>query len=95
MTPIYFALAFVAVVSWAPILGRFYGNWSSRRNPISLAICAAVFLLMWLAVAGGWVVSGGVAAEIVTFVSTGVSIIVAICTNLTFHLAKKKFDERE
>jgi hypothetical protein len=95
MVASYLALAGIAVCAWAPILIRFYRNWKRRQNPISLAICSAITLLMWLAVAGIWEVSGDVRAEVVSFVSTGVSIVVAGYANFTFYLAAKKFDDRE
>ena len=94
MVTSYLVLAGIAVCAWSPILFRFYKNWQSRHNPISLAICSAVSLLMWLAIAGIWEVTGDVRAEVVSFVSTGVSILVAAYANYTFHIAAKKFDEK-
>ena len=93
MVTIYFALAAGAVVLWAPILLKFYRNWVGRHNPISLAICAAIILLMWLAIAGGWAVTGSLSGEVVTFASTGISLVVAVYTHFTFYWAKRKFDE--
>jgi hypothetical protein len=89
----YYALAGGAVLLWVPILLRFYKNWAARHNPISLAICAAVILLMWLAVAGIWAITGDVRVEVVTFASTAISGAVALYANFTFYWAKKKFDE--
>ena len=88
----YFVLAGIVVCAWAPILIRFYRNWQHRHNPISLAICSAVALLMWLAIADIWEITGDVKGEIVSFVSTGVSLVVAIYANYTFQIAAKKFD---
>lgn len=89
----YYALAGGTVLLWSPILLRFYRNWIKRSNPISLAICAAVTLLMWLAVAGVWAVVGDVRVEVVTFVSTAVSLAVALYANFTFYWAEKTFDQ--
>jgi len=50
---------------------------------------------MWLAIAGIWVISGDIGKEIVTFVSTCISITVAVYANFTFYLAKKKIEERD
>jgi hypothetical protein len=91
---LYYAFAGGAVALWVPILLRFYKNWLKRHNPISLAICAAVILLIWLAIAGAWVVSGSVRVEIVTFVSTGISALVALYANFTFYWAKRKFNDK-
>ena len=94
MVTSYLVLAGIAVCAWAPILIRFYRNWQHRHNPISLAICSAVALLMWLAIADIWEITGDVKGEIVSFVSTGVSLVVALYANYTFHIAAKKFDEK-
>jgi hypothetical protein len=91
----YFVLAGMAVLLWVPILLRFYRNWVKRGNPISLSICAAVLLLMWIAVAGVWDVTGQVDHRLIAYVSTGCSLLVAGYANLTFYLARKKFDPRE
>lgn len=93
MVAIYSLLAGGAVFLWVPILLKFYRNWIHRRNPISLAICAAITLLMWLAIAGIWSVSGEVSSEVVTFASAAISAVVALYANFTFYWAKKKFDE--
>ena len=93
MVETYFVLAGTAVVLWTPILLRFYRNWIKRGNPISLSICAAVLLLMWIAVAGAWQVTGGVQKELVAYVTTGCSLAVAGYANFTFYWARKKFDE--
>jgi len=89
----YFLLAGAAVVLWVPILLRFYRNWVKRGNPISLSICAAVLLLMWIAVAGIWGITGSVRREVVAYVSTGCSLLVASYANLTFYWAGRKFDD--
>jgi RsiW-degrading membrane proteinase PrsW (M82 family) len=93
MVTSYLVLAGIAVCAWAPILFRFYRNWQHRHNPISLAICSAVTLLMWLAVAQIWEITGDVKGEVVSFVSTGLSIVVAAYANYTFYVAAKKFGE--
>lgn len=94
MTVAYLVLTALAVLGWAPILIRFYRNWTHRHNPISLSICAAVLLLMWLAVAGIWEFSGDIRSEVVTFVSTSVSVVVSIYANFAFRIAENKFDEK-
>ncbi|MBW2690434.1 MAG: hypothetical protein JRC99_10950 [Deltaproteobacteria bacterium] len=94
MTIAYFVLTAFAVLGWAPILIRFYRNWTNRHNPISLSICAAILLLIWLAVAGIWEVSGDVRSEVVTFASTAVSVVVSIYANFAFRMAENKFDEK-
>lgn len=93
MLAAYFALAGAAVLLWVPILLKFYRNWIRRGNPISLAICSAVLLLMWIAIAGMWDISGQIRREVISYVSTACSALVAVYANLTFYWARKKFDD--
>ena len=95
MLYLYLALAVIAVGAWSPILIRFYRNWQHRHNPVSLAICLVVSLVMWFAIADIWEISGDVSPEVISFASTSVSIIVAIYANIAFYLAAKKFDQRK
>ena len=90
----YLPLAVATVGLWLPILFRFYRSWSNRHNPISLAICAAILMLMWLAIAGIWLVSKTVDASLVMYISTWLSSLVAIYSHVAFYWAKKKFPER-
>lgn len=92
MTP-YFLLALASIGLWIPILLRFYRSWSNRHNPISLAICATILMLMWAAIAGLWICSESVDATTVMFVTTGLSTTVAIYTHAAFYWAKKKFPD--
>lgn len=96
MVTIYFALAGICTVLWLPILFRFYRAWVSRHNPVSLAICAAILLLIWMAVAGSWIVTGSISACTGMLVSTGISSVVALYAHLAFYWSKKRFtDERK
>lgn len=91
MVKIYFVLAGVCTILWVPILLRFYRSWLARGNPISLAICAAILLLMWLSVAGSWIATGGVNACTGMIVSTALSAAVALYAHLAFYWSSKNF----
>lgn len=93
MVAVYFVLSGVSVLLWVPILLRFYRNWVKRHNPISLAICATLLLLIWIAIAGIWTVMGDVRKEMVSFTTTGMSALIASYTHFTFYRAEKKFQE--
>lgn len=92
MVTAYFVLAGLGVALWLPILARFYKSWTGRRNPISLAICAAILLLIWSSVAGGWLVTGSVNTCLVVVVSAGLSAAVAGYAHLAFYWSTKKFN---
>ena len=91
MIALYFGLASLGVILWLPILLRFYKSWLGRHNPISLAICAAIMLLVWSSVAGAWLVTGSLDSNIVVMATTGMSTAVAGYAHLAFHLSSKKF----
>lgn len=40
-------LSIVLAVAWIPLAFRFKRGWKNRRNPVSLAICAAVLLFSY------------------------------------------------
>ena len=41
-------LASLAVaVAWVPILARFFYSWQDRHNPISLALCGIILLVIY------------------------------------------------
>lgn len=91
MLTAYYALTGATAILWAPIVVRFYQNWIKRNNPISLAICAAIILIVWLSVTGVWAITRSVEIEVITFISTGISLLVALYANLAFYMAKKRF----
>lgn len=91
MVTLYFIIAGVAVLLWLPILLKFYKAWLGRHNPVSLAICAVILLLVWSSIAGTWLVTESLDADTVIFASTGLSALVAIFTNVAFYWSDKKF----
>jgi hypothetical protein len=40
-------LSVVVALAWLPLLLRFFRGWRNRRNPVSLAICAALCLFTY------------------------------------------------
>jgi hypothetical protein len=94
MVTAYFVMAGLGVVLWLPILLRFYKSWLGRHNPISLAICATIMLLVWAMVAGAWVVTGSLSACIIALVSAGMSTAVAAYAHLAFYWSARKFPDK-
>ena len=42
--------ALVAIAAWVPVLWRFFSAWRKRRNPVSLAICLMITLLLYTSI---------------------------------------------
>lgn len=40
-------VSIVLALAWLPLAGRFLRGWRNRKNPVSLAICAAVCLFAY------------------------------------------------
>jgi hypothetical protein len=93
MVATYFVFAGVGVVLWTPILLRFYRSWLGRHNPISLAICAIILLLLWLTVSGVWLATGNMRGDVVALCGVAMSSLVAAFAHLAFYWSSKKFPE--
>ena len=91
MVVTYFVVAGIAVILWLPILLKFYKSWLGRHNPVSLAICALILLLVWSSVAGAWLVTGSLDADVVILVSSGLSAMVAAFSHVAFYWSEKRF----
>lgn len=91
MVETYFVLAGVGVVLWTPILLRFYRSWLGRHNPISLAICAIILLLLWLTVSGVWLATNSIRGDVVALAGVVMSSLVAGFAHLTFYWSSRKF----
>jgi hypothetical protein len=91
---LYYILATISASLWTPILLKFRRNWSSRKNPVSLAILVLVAFVMWTAVAGFWLMSGGVTPALFAVSWSIVSNVIAIAFHTSFYMAGKRFGEK-
>lgn len=95
MDVVYLVVSTISVVLWVPILIKFFRSWSLRRNPVSLAICASITLIMWTSMAGMWVVTGRIAANTLILATSSMSLLVALYVHVAFAWSKRRFnDER-
>lgn len=94
MVTLYFVISGVGVLLWLPILLKFYKAWLGRHNPVSLAICAAILLLVWSSVAGAWLVTDSLDADAVILVSTALSALVAAFAHVAFYWSDKRFSDK-
>lgn len=90
----YLVLTLVALGVWTPIGIRFFRAWRDRGNPVSLAICAAITLLGWEAVARIWVLVGQGNRWTIAFVMTSLLTLVGAYFHFAFEQAKKLPDRR-
>ncbi len=94
MTIAYLFTSLISVFLWTPILIKFYRSWSSRRNPVSLAICASITLIMWTSLAGMWVVTGKIDPSTLILATAGMSGMVAVYVHVAFYLSKVRFNDQ-
>lgn len=47
MTAVLIVISSVLAIAWFPLALRFKRGWTNRRNPVSLAICAATLLFAY------------------------------------------------
>lgn len=93
MVVAYLVISLIGVLLWTPILIKFYRSWSARRNPVSLAICAAVVLIMWSTLAGMWLVTGRIQAGELIMATSAMSAAVAIYVHASFVWSKRRFPD--
>lgn len=91
MDTLYYILSATSSALWVPILVKFYRSWSNRHNPVSLAICALITLIIWMAIAGIWILSGNISHELIVTCSAALSSSVAIVFHIAFYWSEHKF----
>ena len=80
-----------ALTLWLPICFRFLNSWTKRDNPISLAIAAAVMLIVWELVSHLGIFVGHVPAKTASTAYAVLAVLVGFYFNLSFIWAQKKF----
>lgn len=91
MALVYIITSSLSVALWLPILIQFMRSWRSRGNPISLAICAAITLIMWTSLAGIWLVTDRITGHIFVLATAGASTLVASYAHLAFIWSNRRF----
>lgn len=93
MALVYLTISTVGVLLWTPILIKFFRSWMTRRNPVSLSICAAICLIMWSTMAGAWLVTGKVGVATLITVTSSMSLLVAGYAHAAFYWSKLRFSD--
>lgn len=89
-----YAIASLALaVAWVPLLVRFLRGWRSRRNPVSLAICATMSALIYGNITTALTAMGQGAWETVRTLTIVVNAFVVVNFYLSFHWSQQYFPD--
>jgi hypothetical protein len=90
---VYVIASFALSVAWVPLLVRFLRGWRSRRNPVSLAICATISALIYGNVTTALTAMGQGAWETVRTLTIAVNAFVVLNFYLSFHWSGQRFPD--
>lgn len=85
--------SFALSVAWVPLLVRFLRGWRSRRNPVSLAICATISALIYGNVTTALTAMGQGAWETVRTLTIAVNVFVVLNFYLSFYWSRQRFPD--
>jgi hypothetical protein len=89
-----FAVALlVLAMAWLPLAWRFLRGWRNRKNPVSLAICAAIGLSVYVNVMLALALTERTSWEFFTIATRAFDLIVVANFYIAFHWSKKRFPE--
>lgn len=89
----FFLIAVLSIIFWVPIMLRFYKAWTNRNNPVSLAICAMIALIVWSTIAQVWALTDDIEPVQIILVVTVMSAVVGLYSHLAFYWSKKRFPD--
>lgn len=89
----YVIASFALAVAWLPLLARFLRGWRSRRNPVSLAICATISALVYGNVTTALTAMGLGTWDTVRALTIGVNAFVVVNFYLSFHWSRQRFPD--
>lgn len=93
MNPILSVLSIVLALAWLPLTLRFLRGWRSRRNPVSLAICAALCLFMYMNVLFLLVALHGASWRFYTIATHVFEVVVVVNFYIAFKWSAIKFPD--
>jgi hypothetical protein len=92
-----YALAATSValaIAWLPLALRFLRGWKNRRNPVSLAICAALCLFMYTNVMLGIVLIDGASWNFFVIATHVFHLIVVANFYVAFKWSERRFPDQ-
>lgn len=89
----YVVIPVALALAWVPLLIRFLRGWRSRKNPVSLAICATISALIYGNVTTALTAMGQGAWETVRMLTVAVNAFVVVNFYLSFHWSSQRFQD--
>jgi len=83
----------VLAVAWLPLAIRFLRGWRSRKNPVSLAICAALCLFAYSNVMFALVMLDGASLRFLAIASHVFELVVIVNFYIAFRWSAKRFPD--
>lgn len=93
MNAVFAITSCVLAIAWLPLAFRFKRGWTLRRNPVSLAICAAILLFVYMNVISSLVWMGSTTRDFGAVATRIFDAVVVINFYVAFYWSDKKFNE--
>ena len=90
---VYVIVSIVLAVAWIPLLIRFLRGWHSRKNPVSLAICAMIATSIYNCTTNALNVMGHGALEVVRMLAIAIQAFVIVNFYFAFHWSSQRFPD--
>jgi uncharacterized membrane protein len=84
----------VLALAWLPLAVRFNRGWKTRKNPVSLAICAAMLLFAYTNVLFAFAISGETSWRFFAIATHVFDAIVVVNFYAAFRWSDKKFENQ-
>ncbi len=84
----------VLTLAWLPLAVRFNRGWKTRRNPVSLAICAAILLFAYMNIMFALAVSDVTTWRFFSIATHAFEAVVVINFYVAFRWSDKKFENQ-
>jgi hypothetical protein len=87
------AVTIALAIAWIPLAWRFLRGWRNRKNPVSLAICAALCLFTYTNVLLALELNDGASWEFFAIATRVFDVIVVVNFYVAFKWSAKRFPE--
>lgn len=85
-------LSCVLALAWLPLAVRFYRGWKSRKNPVSLAIFAALLLFVYTDILFALALTRQTTWHFFAFATHAFDAVVVLNFYVSFYWSDKKFE---
>lgn len=95
METVFSVIAAILAIAWSPLVVKFYRSWHNRKNPVSLAICWMIIVVIYSHLLYTLALSFEASFRWVSIIALGFSLTACVNFYVSFYWSKKKFkDER-